>query len=602
MQKFTLFKTFKEQIKLINKLKLYSIYFIYFFEFICGGITPILGIYTLRLIIDCFSETTTINDILPTILIICGIGAVCQVISSICRAFGNAKFLIIRMEEYKSLVRRYRKIDYYNFEDSSFQDEMMKSTRTLNGDNDGFQKLYVNILELLPNIFTTGAIVGILAYINPIILIFVTLSLIVGIMVNGVMEKRISQKEEKINEEYKKMSYFKNVFFDFNYGKDIRIYQMNKQLKKHYDYHINTYVDVLKNLFLGCFKIGLIELVFLFLQDGFSYYFVVMHFIKGNFTIGQLSFYIGLIATISTTLRTITSNLVNTTWKLRETQEYYEFINRDGLYFECGNHQALEKNIPLEIEFVDVSFKYPNTERYIIKDFNFKIEAGQKLAIVGDNGAGKSTIIKLICGLFRPTKGKILVNGIDINDYDTTEYRKMIACVFQEVNLYPFTVLENVIGDDIEEDCIKRGIECVEKVGLKEKIESLPKKYNQPVLKILEEDGIDFSGGEAQKLAIARALYKDANLVILDEPTSALDALAEATIYQSFANLVENKTAIYISHRLSSTKFCDKIALFTKDGLVEYGTHDELIDKKGLYYHIFTVQGKYYQEGSEYHD
>lgn len=173
----------------------------------------------------------------------------------------------------------------------------------------------------------------------------------------------------------------------------------------------------------------------------------------------------------------------------------------------------------------------------------------------------------------------------------------MIAAVFQEVNIYAGTFLENVVGKTTDEKKLKRAKECINRVGLEKKVEELPKKYEQPLLKVLESDGVDLSGGEAQKLAIARALYKDANLVILDEPTSALDALAEATIYKSFDNLVKNKTAIYISHRLSSTKFCDHIALFSKDGLLEYGTHDELIAKQGVYYNMFMVQGKYYREG-----
>ena len=189
------------------------------------------------------------------------------------------------------------------------------------------------------------------------------------------------------------------------------------------------------------------------------------------------------------------------------------------------------------------------------------------------------------------------MNDIPIQQYDKETYYKMFSTVFQDFDIFACTIMENVIGTDQSEDAYQYGKECLRRVGLSEYIESLPLSYDTPMLKVIDENGVDMSGGQRQKLAIARALYKNGNVVILDEPTSALDALAEAEIYQSFDDLVTNKTAIYISHRLSSTKFCDKIAFFDSTGLKEYGTHDELLKAKKGYYHMFTVQGKYYQEG-----
>ena len=208
------------------------------------------------------------------------------------------------------------------------------------------------------------------------------------------------------------------------------------------------------------------------------------------------------------------------------------------------------------------------------------------MAIVGENGAGKSTIIKLICGLYKVTSGTLLVNGINILDYDKDKYLKAIACVFQDVNLYSGTILDNIMGTSNDKE---RAIKALKQMKLEKKINELPLKYEQPLLKVTEEEGVELSGGEAQKLAIARALYKGGNLVILDEPTSALDAMAEADIYNDFSKLVEGKTAIYISHRLSSTKFCDHIALFSKDGLEEYGTHESLMALKGKYYNLYAT-------------
>ena len=227
------------------------------------------------------------------------------------------------------------------------------------------------------------------------------------------------------------------------------------------------------------------------------------------------------------------------------------------------------------------------------------IGKGEKLAVVGINGAGKSTLVKLMTGLFDVTEGEILINGVSIREYDKKALFSMFSVVFQDVNVIAYTIRENVActlehHKHIDDAAVR---EALARAGLLEKVESLPKGLDQVMLKIIEADGVELSGGETQKLAIARALYKDANMVVMDEPTAALDALAEAEIYEHFNSLIQGKTAVYISHRLASTKFCDKIAFFDGKGLKEYGSHDELMRKRGSYYEMFTVQGKYYNEG-----
>ena len=242
-----------------------------------------------------------------------------------------------------------------------------------------------------------------------------------------------------------------------------------------------------------------------------------------------------------------------------------------------------------------MTFRYPGTEKNIFTDLNFTIHAGERLAIVGVNGAGKSTLVKLMTGLFAPTEGHIYINGVDITELKKSEVYDLYSAVFQDVNVLAFSIRENVgcVANGVNDE---RALTALEKVGLGDKVKGFEKGLDQMMLKVIDEDGTDFSGGERQKLSIARGLYKDAPMVIMDEPTAALDALAEAEIYENFSELVEGKTAVYISHRLASTRFCDKIALFDADGLSEYGTHDELMEKKGKYYDMFVIQGKYYQE------
>ena len=207
----------------------------------------------------------------------------------------------------------------------------------------------------------------------------------------------------------------------------------------------------------------------------------------------------------------------------------------------------------------------------------------------------KSTLVKLMTGLFAPTEGTIYVNGVDITTLKKSELYSLYSAVFQEVNVLAFTIRENVAcaSENVDDERVKTALD---KVGLWQKVENFENGLDQMMLKVIDENGTDFSGGERQKLSIARGLYKDAAMVIMDEPTAALDALAEAEIYENFSSLVEGKTAVYISHRLASTRFCDKIALFDADGLAEYGNHEELMEQKGKYYEMFMIQGKYYQE------
>lgn len=257
------------------------------------------------------------------------------------------------------------------------------------------------------------------------------------------------------------------------------------------------------------------------------------------------------------------------------------------------NKMCLDKEIEA-IEFVNLTFKYPKTEKPVLENISFKINKGDKISIVGINGAGKTTLIKLLCRLYQPTSGEILINGHNIFDYEYKTYIEKISAVFQDYKLFAFSLKENIIAS---QTCVEEEVSnCVNKVGLAEKIKQLPQGLNSFYGKSYDEQGIELSGGEIQKVAIARALYKKASLVILDEPTSALDPLAEADIYQNFNNLVLNKTAIYISHRMSSSVFCDKIIIIQEGHLIAYDTHHHLMqDENGLYYKLFISQAKNYQ-------
>ena len=305
--------------------------------------------------------------------------------------------------------------------------------------------------------------------------------------------------------------------------------------------------------------------------------------------------YVTMVTTLMAAMITFGKDLAFVWNEGEYVDDFYRFL--DAPLVEEGTRTKADvlKKDTLEIVFDHVSFRYPHTEKNVFTDLNFTIHAGERLAIVGVNGAGKSTLVKLMTGLFAPTEGHIYMNGVDITEIKKEELYELCSAVFQEVNILAFSIRENV-GCQICDVDDARVQTALDKVGLWKKVEGFEAGLDQMMLKVIDENGTDFSGGERQKLSIARGLYKDAPMVIMDEPTAALDALAEAEIYENFSSLVEGKTAVYISHRLASTRFCDKIALFDADGLEEYGSHEELMEKKGKYYDMFVVQGKYYQE------
>ena len=243
-----------------------------------------------------------------------------------------------------------------------------------------------------------------------------------------------------------------------------------------------------------------------------------------------------------------------------------------------------------------MSFTYPGSEKPTLKDLNLTIRPGEKIALVGLNGAGKSTLVKLLCGLYRPTSGTIRVGGRSLSSYGREEYFSLIAAVFQDVKLLPLTIAQNVAsdnGDGIDRERVKQ---CLSLAGLGEMAESLPKKEDTPLGRGVLDDGIELSGGERQKVWMARAFYKRAPILILDEPTAALDPLAEQEIYEKYVRMSEGKTSLFISHRLASTRFCDRIWLLENGRVTEQGSHEELMRKKGAYARLFEVQGKYYRK------
>lgn len=500
----------------------------------------------------------------------------------------------IRIHYLGDTFRKLTTMDYKYTENAKFFEENERALNAANNNEEGIEGVSNRLFQLPAKIITIVGMFVLAGTLNPWILLVLILHVFVTMWVSRMSHNYSYSKKEEEAKASRKINYYYRTTHDFSFGKDIRIYNFRDRILKNYQEEIKA-LTVLRGKIAGReYLLGFAGIFTLLLTNVVMYGILIYQAYYGM-PISSFTMYISTITTLMASMLELGTDV---TFVINQGQYVGDFFRLmdEALIDEGGS--VTKPNETLEIVFDHVSFRYPNTDINVFTDLNFTIHKGERLAIVGVNGAGKSTLVKLMTGLFEPTEGHIYINGTDIRNYRKKELYSLYSAVFQDVNILAFTLRENVAckSENVDDERVKTALE---KVGLWKKVESFEKGLDQMMLKVIDENGTDFSGGERQKLSIARGLYKDAPMVIMDEPTAALDALAEAEIYENFSSLVEGKTAVYISHRLASTRFCDKIALFDHDGLKEYGTHDELMERHGSYYEMFTVQGKYYQEEAE---
>lgn len=513
------------------------------------------------------------------------------------KSASHYRFTLLRLDYMGDMCNEIMTMDYQYIEDASFFEKYDRSFIATQSNNAGLEGNYHKMFEAPAQLMTIFVFVILIGMLSP----WVLLALFIHLTVSFLVQQKGLQFEYGLRNEEghwnRRQYYYATTSSDFSYGKDIRVYAFKERILRNFSAAISGYAAVMRKIQNHKFLLSLAALVTLLLSDSVTYG-ILVHKVLNGMSIADFSMY--LTATISLTAYA-TIFLTALASFVQDGQYIHDFFTfLDAKFYTTGGSREALTEGTLEVEFRDVSFRYPGTDKDIFRHLNLTIHAGERLAIVGVNGAGKSTLVKLMTGLFDPTEGTILINGIPSGEFSRKALQQMFSVVFQEVNVLAFSLRENVACVSAQAGD-QRVMEALTAAGLSDKVNSLSKGLDQTMLKIIDPQGTEFSGGESQKLAIARALYKDGRMVIMDEPTSALDALAEADIYQHFDTLIQGKTAVYISHRLSSTQFCDRIALFDGDGLAEYGTHEELMALGGKYYEMFMIQGKYYQEGADPH-
>ncbi|HCW53797.1 MAG TPA: hypothetical protein DG753_08695 [Clostridium sp.] len=389
--------------------------------------------------------------------------------------------------------------------------------------------------------------------------------------------------------------YFDNFLDGYEKGKDVRIFHMKNIISKENDKLLNNSKDYGRSMEKLKWSFELINQPISTLTGGLVYLFVGLRSIVGAITIGNVVSYAGCIMQFINAFAEFLTNLSAMRFNNLYMEEMIYLLNLNIAEHNGTMKIGKDDKKKFVFEFRHVFFKYPGTKDYVIKDLNMTFDINGRMAVVGRNGSGKSTFIKLLCKLYKPTKGEILLNGVNINDYNYDEYLRQFSVVFQDSKIYSFSVGNNIAAaEEVDEERVKNSLVIA---GLSKLLEKLPQGINTYVYKNFDRDGVEISGGEAQRMEIARAIYQDRPFIIMDEPTAALDPIAEYEVYSGFNKMIGNKTAIYISHRLSSCRFCDDIAVFDDGNVVQRGSHEELVNAcDGLYEKMWNAQAQYYAD------
>ncbi len=499
-------------------------------------------------------------------------------------AFKNS-FVINRLDKVMSMP-------YENLEKKDVLDKIKMADHSLQG-NDGIEGMLYSLKDLGIFVFRTIISITIVSILSPFI--------VVAIIIVAFFDYKIGLKTKQKDNDLlvvkkapvdRRLDYWSRVTSDFSFAKEIRLFSLHDWILDEVMKANRESYELIEKSKKNWFFTSCVSQICVLLQKSIIYAFLIFRVYKEQMTIDNFVFYSGcilvLFQTIGSFLNTC-SSLVKQSVNVNHYRSLIEIAETEREY----NSKNLQKD-HFVLELKNVSFRYEGQSEYALKNVNMVINSTSKIAIVGENGSGKTTLVKLICRLYQPTSGEILLNGINVQSIDLEEYLNMIAPVFQDINIFALTMKQNICFQDNSEIDDDRLQEAVRRADLNKVIEESGDGLDTELLKIISDEGVDLSGGEKQKVAIARSLYKDARLIVMDEPSSALDPLAEKAVYTMLNKMIESKAGLYISHRLSSTHFCDCIYMMKKGVIAEVGTHKQLMEKKKLYYEMFQLQAQYY--------
>ena len=570
---------------------------LYFGDVLLGLMKAYLSIFFSKWLVQLVLEEAGIKF---TVFVCAGFGLLVLTLRILYyQAGGQLHTQCLKMRQYfqKKILEKLNNTEYSNLENPEYR-RMVDRAKELydRWDRDVHQCVFSS-KDFLQAFIGLGLSSVMLFQVHPFVILALVLS--------SIIQYYVTQYHVEWNRTHKdlwqplsmKIEYLTQKGSDFTYAKDYRIYRADRWLLGKYDHLMKERnAWVMKDAMIHMMTQG----AAIILQNAglaVVYFFLIRKVLLGEISGDYFVLYTGLATSLNDNLSNITRLLPALRLNVISIAEYRQMLEMEDSTRKKENIERTA-SVPekCSITFSNVSFRYPNAEGTTLSDVSFHIRSGEKIAIVGLNGAGKTTLIKLLCGMYQPTEGQIYLDGVNGNHWDLQTYYEFFSVVFQDYNVIPATIAENVACLSEEELDRRKVEECLQRAGLWSMVSRLPKGMDTYLRKEMFRDGVNLSGGETQKLLLARAIYKKAPVLILDEPTAALDAIAEQNLYLSYSEMAQNRTSIFISHRLASTRFCDRIFMMQGGKIVECGSHEELMEQKGAYFQLYQVQSHYYQE------
>lgn len=581
-----------------------------------------LQVYLPKMIIQKLEHKASITEMGLSILALVLLLMLCIMIREKMRSKTEHGNRLVTQKMQNDYTDKLLYVDYGYLEDAEFLSIRNMAKESLFGGTIGSQERAM-LMDFMPTLIGIVAALGNVAvylfYLGKLSWLLILL-LFTDVFLGTALNIKLFRKNEgkygqMVSDSWQKMDYVTRKTQDFSMAKDIRLYHMNSWLSGLVNGYLKERLRLKKKELSNRGFGDMFYVTSLTIFQIAVFGVVLQHYLQGKLEVSDVVFYVNMTPVLYNLLdMEVSTKSMHLLRIITEFQRFQDFMHYG---IDTGKQDSsIQKEAPV-ITLEHVSFSYPKSDKIVLQDINLTVKAGEKVAIVGVNGAGKTTLMKLICGLLHPTSGRILLNGVDMETMEAEERYAWFSCTFQDVQFLPVSIRENIsqenmisFAEDNESTANKKARQkikmafrqndnkiwnCLEQAGIRQEIEELPEKLDTLLEKSIHENATDFSGGQRQKLILARALYRNTGALILDEPTAALDALAENDIYEKYAEFAADKTSFFVSHRLSSTRFCDRILLLDGGNIAEEGTHEELLEQQGIYADMFEMQSKYYK-------
>lgn len=595
-KKYNVFENIAYMFRRVNKYNKNSLLFFVFLSTLSKIIISLVQLFITPTVIKNFEVGFSMRHTLIIIFAFIAANFIFEAFVGLAERYKFARKIIVRSELIYDLVYRNLSMPYPMALDTELKQKFKKTQDLVNSNNSFAEMIFESIETIAVYFFMLIIYIYVLRILPVWLIIFTLISSLISFLISKKIKDWRFNNRELESKYYSKSHYLFEKSINLSAAKEIRIFGLNDWFNDIYRSIINAYKSFIGKASRKTLLAGILTALFDFLRNAITYYYLIDMFYRGQVDVAGFVLLFSAQGRLSAELGMLFEQMHTLVKYSNDTNVVREFLEEEDVF-------ALDEGIKIDdleskdinIELKHVFFKYSEGDDYILEDINLVLNPLDKVAIVGMNGSGKTTLVKLIIGFLEPTKGEVLLNGINLKEYNRLDYYRLFSAVFQEYSILPDSIKFNISQDmdNIDEERLDIAIK---QSGLEEKINALPKGIESKLTKDVYLDGIELSGGETQKLLLARALYRQSQILILDEPTAALDPIAEKSLYNRYNELTEDMTSIFISHRMASTRFCDYILLIKDKQILEKGSYEELIKLNGEYKHLFDVQSKYYKE------